>query len=73
MNKSEVVKIVKGESVKLLYSHDNGFTRYCIEVNGNEYLTRRNEHPCFKTGTHEKMAKHKGFNLNEMCCVTFTK
>lgn len=73
MNQSEVVKMIRGKSVTLLYSHDNGFTRYSIEINGNEYLTRRNEHPCFKTGTHEKMARHKGFDLNGMSCVTFNK
>ena len=73
MNKSEVIKIIKGNSVTLLYSHDDGFTRYCVEVNGNEYLTRRNEYPCFKTGTHEKMARHNGFDLNRMSCMTFNK
>ena len=73
MNQLEVIKINKNKSITLLYSHDNGFTRYSIEIIGNNYLTRMNESPCFKTGTHEKMAKHKGFNLNEMSCVTFTK
>ena len=73
MNQSEVIKIKNGESIKLLYSHDNGFTRYCVEIIGNNYLTRINESHCFKTGTHEKMAKHNRFNLNEMACVTFNK
>lgn len=67
MNIGEIKKIERRGATKFLYSHDDGFTRHVVEIypEGN-YLCRINESPCFRRGTHDKMAKLNGYDLANM-------
>jgi hypothetical protein len=72
MKTSEITRVDgKAGAYKLIYSHDGGFTRYVVAIMGNEYFCLINESACFKRGTHEKMVKLFGANLNDMECATF--
>lgn len=72
MNKSEVLKVdSKAANYCLLYSHDTGYTRHVVAVIGNDYYCLLNEVPVFTRGTHQKMAKLYGLDLNKMDCITF--
>lgn len=68
MNNHEIIRIENkqgGES--LLYSHDDGFTRYKVIITAElKWECYINESRCFKRGTHELIAKLSGFNLNDM-------
>lgn len=72
MNKDQVIR-VEGRcgTFRLLYSHDDGFTRYCVEILNDGYVCRLNESAVFDRGTHHKMAKLHGIDLNSMDCQTF--
>jgi hypothetical protein len=71
MNTNDVKQVIQNGITKLLYSTDDSFTRYVVELMDNSYRCRLNEVPCFKRGTHERMAKAHGVDLNELTCHTF--
>lgn len=67
MNIADVKKIERRGATMLLYSHDKGFTRHVVEVYPNgHYLCRINESPCFRRGTHDRMARTQGLELTTM-------
>lgn len=67
MNIYDVHKINRNGLTILLYSHDDSFTRHVVEFDQDGYyLCRINEQPCFRRGTHDRMAKLHGFDLNQM-------
>lgn len=66
MNSSEVQRIERPDTTLLLYSHDDSFTRHVVEIGNNQYQCRINEEPCFRRGTHDRMAKLHGFDLTTM-------
>lgn len=66
MNRAEVKRLDRYGVTVLLYSHDDGFTRHVVEIQGSRYIARLNEVHCFKRRTHEDMARIHGFNLNTM-------
>lgn len=72
MNKESVTRVDgKQDTFKLLYSHDEGYTRHVVEVLPDGYVCRINEIACFKRGTHEWMARLHGISLNTLPCITF--
>lgn len=72
MTKESVIRVEgKNGAFKLLYSHDDGYTRHVVEFLPDGYCCRLNEIACFKRGTHEKMARLHGIDLNALPCVTF--
>lgn len=66
MNKHEIKTVESHGKLFLLYSHDDAFTRYRVEIDGNKYACFINENQYFKHGTHEKTARLFGFELNDM-------
>lgn len=71
MNKSEVTVVSRTDKTTLLYSHDTGFTRYAIDLFDDSYACRLNEVPCFRRGTHDRMAVLHGDDLNLLQCRSF--
>lgn len=72
MNKEQVIRVEgKSGAYKLLYSHDDGFTRFVVEILPGGYVCRLNESCVFRRGTHEKMALLHGVNLNDLDCQTY--
>jgi aspartate oxidase len=67
MNLSEVTRIDRQGAIALLYSHDDGFTRHVVEIYpSGQYICRINEVPCFRRGTHDRMARLHGFELTQL-------
>ena len=67
MNISEVIRIDRQDAIALLYSHDDGFTRHVVEIYpSGQYICRINEAPCFRRGTHDRMARLHGFELTRL-------
>jgi len=74
MNYSDIIKIDgKAGAFKLLYSHNDGFTRHVVAICGSEYFCLLNEVPCFRRSTHEKMAKLHCVDLASLECITFSE
>jgi hypothetical protein len=67
------VTLVHGQrgARRLIYSHDGGFTRHVVELLPDGYITRINETPCARRGTHDRMARLFGVDLCAMDCVTW--
>jgi hypothetical protein len=71
MRKAEVIRLEgRAGAYSLLYSHDDGFTRHVVEVLPDGYVTRINEVPCMRRGTHDHMASAHGLTLSAMDCKT---
>lgn len=74
MNDSEIVCVEgKNGAYRLLYTHDDGFTRHVVEIEPDGYSCLINEQRCFTRGTHERMEKLSGVNLNELNKLTVAK
>lgn len=67
MNTSDVKMIERNGAQVLLYSHDDGFTRHVVEISPEgRYRCLLNESPCFRRGTHDRMARLHGLELANM-------
>lgn len=60
------IKVERADRTTLLYSHDDGFTRYAIDIKDGRYSCLLNESPCFRRGTHDHMARAHGINLCQL-------
>lgn len=73
MNADQIIVVIKPGKTTLLYSHDDSRTRHAVDlIDGNAYACRLNEIPCFRRGTHERMARLHGDDLTTRQCQTFT-
>lgn len=61
----------KNGAFRLLYSHDGGFWRHCVEVMPDGYACLIQESYCFTRGTHQAMARLHGVDLSALECQTF--
>lgn len=72
MNADQIIVVISPGKTTLLYSHDASVTRYAVDLfDGDAYACRLNEVPCFRRGTHDRMARLHGDDLTTRQCATF--
>ncbi|UYD59185.1 hypothetical protein HPMBJEAJ_00070 [Aeromonas phage avDM6] len=57
----------------IVYSHDNGFTRYVVQICDGGYACYINESRCFKRKTHDLMMSNCGIDYKEIEPLKWSK